>query len=470
MKVALVAAPLLFRRCPLIGLGYLTSYLRAHSHEVSLFDANVAAPIPRDDDESAWLDRGFVEGFITENRALISGWVSQILSCDPGVVGFSLWHSNRFVSFEMAARIKREKPDCLIVFGGPHVNFEQKALFACPGVDVLVLGEGEETLLDIVSRRERGEGVEGVPGTLSRGNGRVLRADIRPEIADLDSLPYPDYRDFRRERYLLSTTLPLSFNRGCLRRCAFCNVHSDWKSYRHRCARSIYREIETMLRDFPETQHFEIDVAALNQDVRRLSDICDRILTGGHRFGWGGQAFIRPEMTGALIKKMARAGCRHLNYGLEYGSQPVLDRMKKGFLVDHAQRCIREAHEAGIKVSLNVIIGFPGETEEDLRRTMDFLKRNKEFIDFVGCPSELTINAHTLLHDFPERFGVRPGPSAVGTEWESEGNTHSLRRERIRRFSEFLKVEAIGEFGPYRRVKTVTGHGFSGDPFSSSRP
>ncbi len=459
MKTALVVAPMLFRRCPLIGMGYLAAYLRARGHEVAAFDTNVLGPIPCDDNETIWQDEAFARRYVEENRATVEGWCDRILEGAPGVVGFSLWHSTEKVTMAMARMIKARDPRCVIVLGGPHVNFHrERLLMHNPAVDYLVRGEGEQALLEIVEKTARGERSGECAGTFYRRGREVRCAAARPEIADLDSIPDPDFSDFPLERYYLKTTLPISFNRGCIRHCEFCNVHADWDSYRHRKAPAIFGELKRQLERYPAVTHFEIDVAALNQNIKQLDELCDLIIADGLRIGWGGQALLRPEMSGQFILKMAKAGCRNLNYGLEYGSQEIINKMKKGFVLEQAARCIHDAHEAGIEVSLNIILGFPGETDDDIDATMRFLKENKASIDFVGFPSELTLNDGTPMHQHPERFGIVPGPTASGVSWTAPGSDHETRQARIKRFNQFLVDEGIGEFGPYSRVKTVTEH------------
>ncbi|MCM2266915.1 MAG: B12-binding domain-containing radical SAM protein [Elusimicrobiales bacterium] len=456
MKVSLALAPMLFRRCPPIGLAYLAAFLRAGGHQVSVLDLNTDALLPEDGNEDSWNDRSFVSGYEAKNPGLLEAWAEKLLAGDPGVVGFSLWNSNRHLTFRLADLVKRRKPGCLVVFGGPHINFENEQLLRrCPAADVLVAGEGESALLELVERCERGESAENCPGTYFRSGGRVCRAAPRQNIPSLDSLPFPDYRDFSLEKYYLPTALPLSFNRGCLRRCEFCNIHADWPAYRHRSAANIYAEMLQQLDRHAGLDHFMIDSSALNQDIRQLEALCDLILAGGRAFVWGGMAMFRPEMTSGLLKKMFAAGCRDLSYGLESGSQKIVDSMRKGFRLEQAAQCLRDTSAAGIEVSLNLIVGAPGETEEDLRATMDFLRANRDCIDFVGSPSEMTLTAGIPLQLDPVKFGIDPGPGAIGTSWSAGGNTHEVRQDRIRRFNDFLSREAIGRFSPQGRLRAI---------------
>lgn len=459
MKVSLVVAPMLFRRCPLIGVAYLAAALRARGHNVSVLDINAAGePLPREGDEDSWEDPDFTQAYISSNQPALDAWAGEILRGDPDVVGFSVWQTNRALTIELAELVKRRKPGCLVVFGGPHTGFESwQLLLQSAAPDVLILGEGENTMAEVVELYRAGGRAEDCPGTWFRRGGAIARARPAEPILDLDSIPFPDYSGFPLKNYCLPTALPISFSRGCVRRCAFCNIHSDWPVYRHRSAGSILREMRHMLASYPGTDHFVVDCAAVNQDIGRLDSLCGLILKSGLKFGWGGMAMFRPEMTGELLGKMAAAGCRDLSYGLESGSQRVLNSLRKGFLLEHAAQCLRNTRRAGIEVSLNLIIGSPGETEEDLKLTMDFLLANRENIDFVGCPSELTLVHGIPMQKRPGEFGIDPGDSAVGHEWTAGENTHAVRKDRVRRFNEFLAAEGIGRYTPQGRARTVSG-------------
>ena len=461
MKVSLVIAPMLFRRCPLIGVAYLAASLRAKGHKVSVLDLNASgARLPREGDEAAWQDPHFTKDYIAANRPALEAWASEILHGDPGVIGFSLWQTNRAVTMELAELVKRRKPGCLVVFGGPHTGFESwQLLLQSPAPDVLVLGEGEATMAAVIDRYASAGKAADCPGTWFRRGGAIARAPAAEPVRDLDSLPFPDYSGFQLQNYCLHKALPFSFSRGCVRRCAFCNIHTDWPLYRHRSAASIFSEMKHLLAAYPGTEHFLVDSAAVNQDIKQLDALCGLILDSGLKFGWGGMAMFRPEMTEELLKKMAAAGCRDLSYGLESGSQRVLNSLRKGFLLEHAAQCLLSTRRAGIEVSLNLIIGSPEETEEDLKLTMDFLLANKANIDFVGCPSELTLVHGIPMQRRPAEFGIDPGDSAASNEWTAGANTHGVRQDRIRRFNEFLESEGIGRYTPQGRARTVSGKG-----------
>jgi len=211
-----------------------------------------------------------------------------------------------------------------------------------------------------------------------------------------------------------------------------------WKKCRFRSAENIYKEILYQIKGYPRLRKFEIDDTALNLNLKELSELCDLIITSGLKIDWGGSAIIHPQMDYNLLAKMAQAGCSSLAYGLESGSQKVVDSIRKGFKIEEAERIIRDTYNTGIKVVLNIIIGFPNEAENDFRQTMEFIRRNRNYIFSIAPPSECWIGNTAYLHTHPEDFNVilKEG----GEYWESADklNTHEERQRRIKIFNDFI--------------------------------
>jgi hypothetical protein len=181
----------------------------------------------------------------------------------------------------------------------------------------------------------------------------------------------------------------------------------------------------------------------LNGNIRVLSRFCDLIndaVSQGviRQVKWSGEAIIRPEMTIELLKKMKRAGCCDLSYGMESGSQSVVESMGKRFKISDAETVIRATHDAGIGVTLNFMVGFPTETEEFFQETLDFIKRNREYIDWV-MPSEsfCYIDKGTYLYEHAEEFGVLSFPHT--NFWKSIDGKNNYP-ERLRRFRIFCAL------------------------------
>ncbi|MBU1255521.1 B12-binding domain-containing radical SAM protein [Patescibacteria group bacterium] len=439
MKITILLCPSLFKRCPLIGLGYLSAYLKAKGHQVTVLDLNTEMDIPEEANEGKWNDKVFVEKFISENNDFFESLSEKIVQSGSDIIGFSVWATTKYTSLALAGMIKQKDKDKLIVFGGPECSFTGDSLIRDEAVDMVVCGEGEETFARIAHIYEREKRVDFCPGALLKNDGDIIDCGFREEIENLNSLPYPDYSDFSLSEYY-SSHLPMTFYRGCLNRCVFCNCAVTWKKFRSRTAKNIYQEMISQIEKYPNLHKFGIDDTALNLNLPMLSELCDLILTNGLKMNWGGAALIRKEMSAELIEKMAKAGCNCIGYGLESGSQKIVDRMGKGFSIEDAERVIRDTYNAGIETILGIIIGFPGETDDDFQETMNFLRRNKRFISKINFPGECCIGCNSYMLKYPEKFNVILDPDGDGERWWSKDgkNTHDVRQRRKEVFNEFL--------------------------------
>ena len=461
MKIALVICPALFKRCPLIGLGYLSAYLRQEGHQVNIFDLNTEIEVPFDHDEQKWSSKEFVERFISEQQNKIPSLVDKILENDPEVIGFSVWATTRHASLMIARIIKERSREKIIVFGGPECSFTASDLIRQEQVDVVVYGEGEKTFIDIVEMCDKKGKIDFCPGAFIKNNGDARDCGFREEIENLDSLPFPDYSDFSLFKYYSPYSISMAFYRGCLRRCVFCNCAITWKNLRSRTAKNIFDEMIYQYRKFPHLRKFEVDDTAINLNLPMVSELCDLIIANGFRMRWGGSALVRREMDTELIRKMAKAGCNCLGFGLESGSQRVVDMMGKGFRTEDAERVIRDTYEAGIETILGIIIGFPGETEEDFQMTLEFIKRNKAFISKVNFPSECCIGCNSYMKNHLEKFDVVLEPNNEGNAWYSKDgtNTHKTREKRIETFNNFLNALGVplGSYATVYQEKNIIG-------------
>ncbi|MBU1146985.1 MAG: radical SAM protein [Candidatus Omnitrophica bacterium] len=456
MQSALILCPAWSREMPHLAIALLSSYLRKHGYQVSVFDLNNdfyhnASEAYKDtwkkEKDLLWTDPDFVARFISENNDLIDVFLGKIMGSGASVIGFSVYYPNELMSLELARRIKKIDKSRTIVFGGPQCLREhdgKRFLIDGDAVDIVVTGEGEATLLDLVGSIERGGKIDFCKGTLIRVNGDIVDGGDRPSINDLDSLPYADFTDFDLSRYEYKVALPILSSRGCIQNCVFCTVNSYWKRYRSFSGERLFKEVEHQLNLFKEVKDLHFYDPLLNGNIKHLEAFCDRVIERKKEnslfsISWQGESIVRPDMTGDLLKKMKDAGCYHMAYGIESGSQRVLDSMKKRFKIIDTERLIRETHEAGIKTALNFMFGFPTETEEDFKESLEFLKKNHRYIDSL-IPSEAfcSIHEHTYLYNHLEEFGISTS-NFHKDFWESMNGRNNYI-ERLRRFEEFCEL------------------------------
>ena len=453
MKVALVQCPGWGRECPPFALACLAAYVRRHGHEAACFDLNNAffhqAPELRamwedKDYYSFWENRARVSALLERCSDVVDRGVAAILASGARVIGFTTHTTSYLVSLEVAKRLKRADPGVVVIFGGPQCSREQAGpgFAAEPCVDAVCVGEGEETLRAVLDAMDRDGALRPMPGLILRWEGRVRDCGDRELIAEIDSLPFPDYSDFREDilagRYHNPRRLELFDSRGCVRTCHFCSEWQYWRRYRFMSGDRMFSEIEHQVKLYPQVDLFYFVGSLANGNMKALERFCDRMIESGLKVGWEAQAIVNPGMDERMLAKMAKAGCRWLGYGIETGSQALRARMNKRFTNENAYRTLQATHKAGIKAQINVMFGQPTETREEFQETLDFLRQVRPHVDSVlASQSFCVVDKGTIFHEKPELFGIRGEDHHL--YWDSNEGENDYP-ERFRRYEEFCRL------------------------------
>jgi len=332
----------------LLGLGYLAAVLEKNQFEVDVIDCQV-------------LKLSFEE------------FRNEIGKRQPNIVGITSTTLTYKSGLKLAKIAKEVHPNCLTVMGGPHVTFwDDKALEECPELDVIVRREGENTFLELVQRVEAGKSYHDVIGLTCRKDGKTIRNPDRPYIENLDELPFPARHLWPMERLReYEDILYLATSRGCVYWCEFCaTVRMHGRKYRMRSPENVADELEYLNKTF-NVWKFTFCDDAFTVDQSR---ICSEIIKRGLKIKWN--CGTRVDMiTKELLLKMKEAGCLSVWFGVESGSQQVLDSMNKGISTEQTLRSLGWVREVGLKPVPNVILGFPGETKETAWKTIKFVER-----------------------------------------------------------------------------------------------
>jgi radical SAM superfamily enzyme YgiQ (UPF0313 family) len=357
----------------LLGLGYLAAVLEKNQFEVDVIDCQV-------------LKISFDECKI------------ELSKRNPDIVGMTATTLTYKSALRIAKIAKEVHPSCLTILGGPHVTFwDDKALQECPELDVVARREGENTILEIAQRVEADKSYEDVVGTTCRKNGEIIRNPDRPYIEDLDALPFPARHLWPMDRLRKSEdVLYLATSRGCVYWCEFCTtVRMHGRKYRMRSTRNVVDEIELLHKTY-NVEHFTFCDDAFTVDQTRTEEMCNEILRRGLKIRWN--CGTRVDMlTKPLLEKMKEAGCISVWFGVESGSQQVLDAMKKGITPELTTKVFGWVREVGLKPVPNVILGFPGETKESAWKTIKFVEKISP--DDVGFYNVATPFPGTPMYD-----------------------------------------------------------------------
>lgn len=391
-KVLLAYPPYkLYQTVPPLGLGYLASYLRENmaEAEVRIIDYNV---------------EGTLQQFYGRDLR------SDLEPFDIIGIGFMTPMEEEALYLAKMAK-EMGKP---VLFGGPHATALPEEMLASGFVDVVVRGEGEQTLLELCKLWARGQfdDLSGVQGISYVSDGQVEHNPDRPFIEDLDSIPFPARDLLRLDAYTVKypglafgkPTVNVIGSRGCPNRCIFCASCVIWRrKTRFRTPENIVKELETVMKDFGIKQfNFNDDTFTLRTDS--VIRMCEMMIDKGLGIKWA----CSTRVTSAeleMFKKMKESGCTRIGLGIESANPTVLKNIRKGITVDKASQAVRRAQEAGLEVVTYFLVGNPGENRRSIKDTIDFiLEHNLDSFPGVVEPLPGT----ELYHIAKERGWLRP--------------------------------------------------------------
>lgn len=301
----------------------------------------------------------------------------EIQAYQPDIIGITSTAAAFGVSVELAKQIKSGFADITIVFGGPYVStvFNQ-ALKEIPWIDIIVIGEGEYTMLEL----SKGVSLREIKGIAYRDKGEVKVNDPRPLIQDLDALPFPSRHfyapsNYHRPFYELhgSPFASIVTSRGCPFKCRFCASHTvAGHQVRLRSIGNIVEEINMLLGVY-KVKFISIadDAPVFTMDKKRLGEFCSAI--EGKGFFWGAKARA-DSINRENLSMLAAAGCRVLEIGCESGNPDILQEWEKGVSIEQIKEAFRLMNEFGINSVAMFMLGAPNETRETIRKTIKFAK------------------------------------------------------------------------------------------------
>ena len=366
MRVAVIAAPYPLEEAPAppLGISYVAAAFEAAGAEVEIFDYIVTR-------YSAEKLRQRLEAF------------------QPDVVGTGSVTLNFNAAAQILQTVKEIDPAIVTVMGGPHVSFDAvDTLRAYPGIDMIVRGEGERTIAELTAASFKRSAFPGIQGIAFRENGSVRMTDARPLIEDLNTLPLPARHLLPLSRYrAMGYPISMITSRGCPYQCIFCQGRRMVGSkLRQRRTDAVISEIQDILSYGFDRINIADDLFV--SDKQKVKAVCEEIKNRGLKFSWSAFARVNTVDQETLIT-MREAGCDAISFGVESGSQKILDTAKKKITLDQVRKAVAMCKKADLIVHASFIIGLPGETA-------DTLKESKEFAEGLGV-----YYGYHLLSPFP---------------------------------------------------------------------
>jgi anaerobic magnesium-protoporphyrin IX monomethyl ester cyclase len=399
MKILLINSPVRLNakpNCIPYGLGSIASTLRSCGFDVEIYDVNALRPTR---EEVIYTLRGKIWDLVG-----ISGLVTTY--------AFQRW---------LIPELKKINSYAPVVSGGGLAASNSELLFSKTEVDITVTGEGEQTMLELALSISEGDDLSNVAGIWFRKNGSVMPNRARNNIKDLDTVPFPAWDLLPMDIYLrnpvwgdvaknssgfkddvkVTRSMNIVSSRGCPFSCRYCYHIFGQSDYRLRSAQNVVEEIEILV------DRYGVDFIGFVDDNMMASktwlrDFCNLMEKKEFQITWGchGRVTSADPVT---LQRMAEVGCVWIGYGIESGCQRILDAMNKRTTVEQAKQAILNTRRAGIYANTTFIFGYPGETIESIRETVEFKKEmGLECGSFFATPYPGTLlyqEARSLIKD-----------------------------------------------------------------------
>jgi radical SAM superfamily enzyme YgiQ (UPF0313 family) len=332
-----------------LGINYLSSYLKSHGFSVGIMNL--------------WVQH--------LNPNTIRDFISRY---NPKIVGISAMTENFMNGVKISEIIKDFRSNIKIVYGGCHVTFEDvSTLLNHESIDIVARGEGEHIIHELANLFLNNIGkLSDIDGITYRVDSEIIRNKDRMLIQNLDSLPFPDRTALINHSQV---AIGVQSSRGCPSKCIFCSARGlHGGKYRKRTAKNVVDEVESLINQGAKVIFFQDDTLTL--DIKRLNEILDLIELRKLRFMWSAESRVDViEKHPHILKRMRDAGCITLQFGIEAGSQTMLDALKKDISLEQIYNAVSLAVSEGISLKCSFLIGHPYETHDTILETVSFAKK-----------------------------------------------------------------------------------------------
>lgn len=410
-KLCLVMCPEWDPSFPPYNIARLSGVVKSAGYECKSFDLNIESYLkykkekwplwynPWDGPyDWKWIGEHYWNELHEYVKPVLDQAIDDIIKFKPAIVGFSLYYCNIEPVHYMIDQIKK-RSDIKILIGGPNTHYSY--FKTTDFYDYVINGEGEKPLLELLESFEKDEDIE---YSDKNGNTLIIRQSIEGRL-DLSNLPFPDYSDFPMEEYRFANGALCAISRGCTAKCTFCEETHYYK-YRQRTAVSTLEEVKFMYHNYG-TRVFQFTDSLVNGNLRELRAFAEGVKAEGLDIKWTGYARCDGRMDLEFYQALAVSGCYALNYGIESGSQSVLDAMDKKVTIKEMEDNFRDGNIVGVHAHTNWITAFPNEKPVDFEDSLTFLwrQRDKGLLS-IGQGPGFGVGVDGIVGQNLKRFGL----------------------------------------------------------------
>ena len=392
-------------RSPSLGLLYLAASAREQGYQTAIIESDIENLNP---DQVA----------------------KRLIDENPAYIGITLFTVGVWQAAQIARKVKKQHPEIVIIVGGPHISsMSTETMQRFPEFDIAVINEGEQVLPELLGYLESGKDLAAVKGIIYRNATELERTPPAPSISDLDSLPMPawDLLPNFPDTYLPAIydypqgpVATLVASRGCPFLCKFCDTSTFGAKVRANSPERVFKMMHYLNSTYGIRHIQFVDDLFLASKIRTLA-LCDLIIENKLKMTWGCTArvdTVKPD----VVKRMKQAGCWEISFGLETGSNELLQKMDKAARVELSEKAVKWTAEAGIRCKGLFMLGYPGETTETIEQTKAFTRRIPmttmnltKFTPYPGSPIYRELYGTNIRDDHWEKM------NGMNFVWSPEG-------------------------------------------------
>lgn len=340
---------------PPLGLLYIAAVLEKNGHIIQVFDVDPE----------------------------VYDLIDDIKNFKPDMIGLSFLTPAYRKALNLTKKLKEKIPNVIYVCGGVHPTIQPIETLNDFGVDFIVVGEGEDTIVELCEKLEKKESVDTVKGIIYKNNGQIINTGRRELIKNLDLLPFPARHLLNSEVYLTPPGIIRGYaterltsivaSRGCPFNCIYCGSHNLFgRKIRRRTVDNVIAEIEHLIQNYKIKGLYFCDDLFTN-DHKWVREFCQKLKEKNIKIVWACQSRV-DTITEELMRELKSAGCVQIDFGVENGSDKILKVLNKATNVAAIKKAFQMAKKAKIRTCATFMIGNPSETLEDVLETFEVAK------------------------------------------------------------------------------------------------
>lgn len=341
----------IMRPYPTLGLLYISSYLKNHNKDVEVIDST----------------------FSSRNE-----WEQSIIELKPNILAIYTNLMTKIKVLELVTFMQNQLPDCRLIAGGPDVTYNLENYLEA-GFHFAIIGEGEQTMLELCDAIENKTPINSIEGIAFIENSALNKTTARTKIKELDEIPFPDRSAIPLEKYLSTwkkhhgkRTVNISTQRGCPYTCKWCSTAVYGQSYRRTPPHRVVQEIQMLIETYQvEALWFVDDVFTVSH--KWLDELHEAFIKNNLKIEF--EIITRAErLNDKVLQQLKEMGCFRIWIGAESGSQKIIDQMDRRVSLTMVKEMIQRTQHFGMEAGTFIMVGYPGETFEDIKLTNNYLK------------------------------------------------------------------------------------------------